>query len=94
MNFKALAFKHVVKVLTKNPLTAAVAEELVSEKVDTPSLKKAQGIVEKFVSRPKQRLVTIAKRAELRVAKKKARAETSKVKKTKKKKTKKAKSKK
>lgn len=84
MNFKELALRHVVRVLTKNPLTAASAEELVGEKVDTPSLKKAQGVVEKLVSRPKQRLVTIAKRAERRAAKKKARAEASKAKKTKK----------
>jgi len=84
MKFKELALKHVVKVLTQHPLTAALAEELAGEGVDTPTLKKAKEVVEKFVSRPKGRLVTIAKRAERRAEKKKARAEAKKAKKTKK----------
>ena len=84
MNFKELALRHVVGVLSKNLLTAEAARTLAGENVDTASLKKAQIVVGKIVSRPKQRLVTIAKRAERRAAKKKARAEASKAKKTKK----------
>ena len=92
MNFKALAFQHVVNVLTSNPLTAKAANELVGEKVDTETLKNAQGLVELIVSRPKNRLVTMAKRAERRKTKKKSRpakpkkakAKTKKAKRTKK----------
>ena len=91
MNFKTLAFKHVVKVLTASPLTAKEADELAGEKVDTATLKKAQGLVDQFVKRPKDRLATMAKRAERRKTKKKSRpAKPTKVKKAKVKKTKKA----
>lgn len=92
MNFKALTFQHVVKVLSDNPLTAKVAEALVGEKVDTETLKKAQGMVEQFVKRPRDRLATMAKRAERRESKKKkSRAKPPKAKKAKAKKTKKTK---
>lgn len=91
MNFKSLTFQHVVKVLSDNPLTAKVAEALVGEKVDTETLKKAQGMVDQFVKRPRDRLATMAKRVERRKTKKKSRAKPPKAKKAKAKKTKKTK---
>ncbi len=94
MNFKALAFQHVVNVLTSNPLTAKAAEGLSDEKVDGATLKKAQVMMEGFASRPAKRLATMAKRAERRKTKKKSRTKPPKTKKAKAKKTKKAKAKK
>ena len=91
MNFKALAFKHVVKVLTSNPLTNKAADALADEKVDAATLKKAQIMVEGFASRPAKRLATMAKRADRRKTKKKSRPKSPKSKKTKVKKTKKTK---